>query len=92
MENELQDLLAALKAKMKNDSSYQPMHDKAENKLKFMSAFMADSRLLLAQWDMLEVSDQVPDKVLEDLEALINDQVGYSEGGKIAKSKIKAVL
>jgi hypothetical protein len=92
MENELQDLLASLKTKLKKDPSLQSLADKAESKLNQMIKFMADARLKIADWDILEVSDVVPDKVLEEVESLINEQVGYSEGAKIAKKKISAVM
>ena len=57
-----------------------------------MISFMADARMKIATWDVLEVSDTVPDKVLEELEGLINEQYGYSEGAKIAKKKIQSVM
>ena len=46
----------------------------------------------IASCDVVEVSDVVPDNVLEELESLINDQVGYSEGAKIAKKKISSSM
>ena len=92
MENEIQDLMASLKTKLLKDPSYQALADKAEQKLNLMVAFMKDSRTKMAQWEELPVNDDVPDKVLEDLESLISEQVGYNEGGKIAKQKIRAVL
>ena len=92
MENELQDLLASLKTKLKKDPSLQALADKADAKLNQMISFMADARMKIATWDVIEVSDIVPDKVLEDIEGLINDQVGYSEGAKIAKKKIQSAM
>jgi len=92
LEAELQDLLAALKTKLKKDPTLQALADKAESKLSNMITFMKDSRMLIATWDVLEVSDVVPDDVLEGVESLINDQVGYSEGAKIAKKKISAAM
>ena len=92
MENDLQDLLASLKTKLKKDPSLQSLADKAEAKLNQMIKFMADARMKIADWDILLVSDVVPDEVLEDLESLINEQVGYSEGAKIAKKKILASM
>ena len=43
MENELQDLLATLKTKLKKDPSLQSLADKAEAKLNQMIQFMADA-------------------------------------------------
>ena len=81
-----------MKTKLRKDPSLQALADKADAKLNQMISFMADARMKIATWDVIEVADIVPDKVLEELEGLINEQVGYSEGAKIAKKKISAVM
>ena len=85
-------MLAILKTKLRKDPSLQALADKADAKLNQMISFMADARMKIATWDVIEVADIVPDKVLEELEGLINEQVGYSEGAKIAKKKIQSVM
>ena len=89
-ENELQDLLASLKTKMKKEPSLQALVDKAEDKINNLVAFMKDSRMKIATWDVLEISDVVPDKVLEDVEHLINEQVGFVDNAKICKKRMQA--
>ena len=81
-----------MKTKLRKDPSLQALADKADAKLNQMISFMADARMKIATWDVIEVADIVPDKVLKELEGLINEQVGYSEGAKIAKKKIQSVM
>ena len=88
----MMDLLASLQAKLKKEPALQPLFDKATQKASLMSTFLGTCRVAMAEMEMLTVGDEVPQQVLEDLESLINEQVGYVEGGKIAIKKVKSVL
>lgn len=92
IENDIQDQLATLRAKLKKEPQYEPLFDKATLKLKVVSNFLAESRIKMAEMELLTVGDVVPDLILEDLESLIQEQVGFLEGAKITMKKVKSCL
>ena len=85
-------MLAVVKNKYTRDPSLKTLVEKADDKVQLLGTFVKDCRMKIAVWESIDISDQVPDDVLENVETLINEQVAYVENAKIAKKRMQSVL